>query len=542
MSKQALIYARVSTADGKQDYTRQTTELEALALKHGYKQKDIQTFAESVSGYKTEERLELKAMLELCEKSPTSIGCIYTSEISRIGRNPTQTRTILDKLTDLGIPVYIQSLGQYTLENGKRNMTMNIILQVLLEYANLESETFKLRSKSGLLKSAKSGKAGGGATIPFGYTKDAAGMMVLDMNEVEAVRLIYNTYANGAGTKVLAGILNARGIKTKYQRIMEGNRVIKGGVKAVKNIEWSDVQVYSIITNPLYKGQRQFKGETIQAPAIVTPELWDKCNSIREGKAHRNYLTTYTYLLKDLCTCGKCERNYFAKYKPIEGGDKVYICSSRLKKGGNCGNLGVNINLIESAIYHYLVHNSEKLINIKSLETLKAQLWSKIKNLTDKANVDTRLLKSKHNEKARLLDIYVSGSIDKVTFNEKNERITTEAKNIRTRLEVVERDVKETHEAFKKLDAKNTSAKMLTSAKANRNELASLYKEILEKVVIDTPEKDRAVISLKLSLVNKPIQIELDLLGVKRKPMKYQYRVGNSASWIEIKEKDLIQI
>ncbi|MCZ2338186.1 MAG: recombinase family protein, partial [Chitinophagales bacterium] len=96
MSKQALIYARVSTADGKQDYTRQTTELEALALKHGYKQKDIQTFAESVSGYKTEERLELKAMLELCEKNPSSIGCIYTSEISRIGRNPTQTRTILD--------------------------------------------------------------------------------------------------------------------------------------------------------------------------------------------------------------------------------------------------------------------------------------------------------------------------------------------------------------------------------------------------------------------------------------------------------------
>ena len=163
MKKKAAIYARVSTSD-KQDYQRQINELTLIAKEHGYEDENIINFAESVSGYKkNDERIQLSLLQQKIEENPKFFGCIYTSEISRIGRNPYHTRQVIDRWSELGIPLYIQSLKQSTIDSdGNRNSIMNIILQVLMEYANEEAKTFVIRSKSGLLNSARSGKAGGG--------------------------------------------------------------------------------------------------------------------------------------------------------------------------------------------------------------------------------------------------------------------------------------------------------------------------------------------------------------------------------------------
>jgi DNA invertase Pin-like site-specific DNA recombinase len=537
MTKKALIYARVSTSDGKQDYNRQIDELNVICKSHGYKEKDILVFAEALSGYKKEERLQLKALNELVESDPSQIGCIYTSEISRIGRNPTDTRTQIDRWTDLGIPLYIQSLQQFTLDKlGKRNMTMNIILQVLIEYANLEAETFKTRSKSGLLRSAKSGKGMGGIK-PYGYKNDRNGLLVIDTAEAEWVRFIYESYANGQGTLAIAGVLNARGVKTKYKGTKESDRVIKGSLKSVSHIQWSDAQVYGIITNPIYKGERHFKDEVISVTPIVKPDLWNKCNAIRETKSHRNYLTTHTYLLKDLCTCGKCGRNYFGRYKKDE---KVYICTSRIKSGNSCGSYGVNINLIESAIFHYLVKNSDKLSNIQSIEKMKKDLWNKTKTLTDKANVDQKLLKAKHNEKVRLLDLYISGGIDKGLYTERYDKIMAEVETISSRLAVIERDVRETDEALSRAGKSSASGRMLTEAKSNRNELQGLFRQILDRVVVDTLDRNKANVDLYLKVSKKPVHMVLDMSGIKRKEPVYSYSVGKDT--FKVDQKQLLEM
>src|SRR5690606_29185468 len=88
------------------------------------------------------------------------------------------------------------------------------------------------------------------------------------------------------------------------------------------DIKWSDKTVLDIVSNSLYYGARRYKGEIFEAPAIITKELFDKCEQVRESKTHRNYLTSYTYLLKDLIKCGCCGRNFFARYKPTAKGDK----------------------------------------------------------------------------------------------------------------------------------------------------------------------------------------------------------------------------
>ena len=70
------------------------------------------------------------------------------TELTRLGRDPSETRITIDMLTDLKIPVYINSFALKTIDKkGNRDGITNIIIQVLLELGNNEAETFKIRSK-----------------------------------------------------------------------------------------------------------------------------------------------------------------------------------------------------------------------------------------------------------------------------------------------------------------------------------------------------------------------------------------------------------
>ena len=155
------IYARVSTSDGKQSYDRQVDDLARIALQHGYQAEQIDVFAEMVSGYQ-KERPEMNRLLSIISNEQQTYKIIYCTEISRVGRNPKNTREIIDKLTDLNIPLWIDSIKQATIDNGKRNIIVSIILQVLMEFADLESEQMKTRMASGKMKRAKEGKTSNG--------------------------------------------------------------------------------------------------------------------------------------------------------------------------------------------------------------------------------------------------------------------------------------------------------------------------------------------------------------------------------------------
>jgi DNA invertase Pin-like site-specific DNA recombinase len=332
--RQVLIYARVSTNDGTQDYNRQIDDLKSIAIKNGYIENRILVFAESISGFKKkDDRPQLKAMLDLIELNPSEYE-VYTSEISRIGREPSETRKIIDRLSDIGVPVYIQTLDIWTIENGKRNSNTNIILQVLMEYAKVEADTFKFRSKSGMRKSALSGKMGGGKSWAYGYAKDDKGMVVIDEEEANVIREIFEMYKEGNGYRVISNYLISRDIPTRFNKSFDGNKMI--GNKMVKNIKWSDSNIYTILQNTIYYGERKYKDEIIPAPAIISKELFDECTAMRKGKEARNFIGTYTYLLKDVCKCGKCGKNYFGKYKVDKYGDKVYTCASKISKDGSC--------------------------------------------------------------------------------------------------------------------------------------------------------------------------------------------------------------
>ncbi|CAC9972885.1 recombinase family protein [Flavobacterium panici] len=522
------IYARVSTIE-KQDYKRQISDCKT-AIGNLYTEDNIEIFAEQISGYKENEaRPQLSKLLSIIENDATYFSKIYCTEISRLGRDPRATRSLIDNLTDKKIPIFITSINKQTLdENGERDSTMNIILQVLMEFADSESKTMKKRSKSGLLQSVINGNAGGSKNLPYGYTKDENKKLIIDDEEAEIIKEIFNLYKQGNGFKAIANILNFKEVPTRTQKAF-GNQLMKYKTeKTADKVTWTDVAIDKIIKNSIYYGQRRFKGNLYPAPAIIEEQLFRECNEITATKTHRNYLTTYTYLLKDLLICGCCGRNYFAKFKPVEGGDKVYICSSRLIKGGNCGNIGVNISLLESAIYEEFI-SSGRLANY--IQMNKVDIFEELKTKISTLEIDLKIAQSdvakKENEKKRLLDLYLADKIDSNAFEKKQSEINQSEFELTTKIDLLKEEIFQNKKILDKQSDKQTTTQMLIDAKDNRTELKTLFNQFISRIIINKLDAKTVLASVFITYGGKeighPIKLFLNIRGLISRPMKYEY-------------------
>lgn len=525
--KRVAIYARVSTNNGTQDYQRQIDDLKKIIYALGYTDDQIDIFAEKISGYtKKDERIELKRMLSIIESDNHYYETIFCTEVSRLGRNPRETRETIDMLTDYCVPIYIQSLGRATLDvNGKRDFIINIVLQVLLEFANAESEQMKSRSRSGLLRSASSGKAGGSKHLPYGYTKDSDKMLIVDHEEAVIVREVFQMYLQGSGATVISNILNSRNIPTRYNKSYAGQTIHFNIKKSADTIKWSDKTVLDILSNPLYKGKRRFKGQLFTAPAIVSEELFDKCQDLRNDKTHTHYLTSYTYLLKDLIHCGCCSRNYYARYKPALEGDKVYVCSSSIGNNSRCENRGMNIMLLETAIYDQLLKSDAVLKYISNGHQIKKQLENDIQVLNYQLESETSLLVPRQSEKDRLLKIYLSGAIDEETFTTQNETIKNQITANENRIKIIEKDLKLKKKSLSKHTGETATRKMLQEAAYNRSELQIIFRQLIHKVIINDLNQRFILATIYIQVdgvvLKNPLLIVIDKISIRKKELKY---------------------
>lgn len=157
--KTAVIYARVSSTNDRQDTSRQIEDLKRFANSQDIEV--ISIFEEHISGAKKlEERQVLTTCLEYCRKK--SIDYLLLSELSRLGRSTLQVLRSLDILHEAKVSVYIQNLGLYTLQpNGEVNPIASIMVTVLAEMANIERSNIQYRLNSGRANYiAKGGKLG----------------------------------------------------------------------------------------------------------------------------------------------------------------------------------------------------------------------------------------------------------------------------------------------------------------------------------------------------------------------------------------------
>ncbi|GAB3202186.1 DNA invertase Pin-like site-specific DNA recombinase [Pontibacter aydingkolensis] len=147
----SVIYTRVSSQE--QSTSRQINDLRKV---EGFEA--VKVFSEKVSGFskKMEERAQLQAMLKYVAES--EVEAIMVHEISRLGRNTHETLTLLKKLEEQRVRLYIHNLG-ITLNAGNPadDIFSKLIVTIVSDLARLESEQLSTRIKSGIVERKRKG-------------------------------------------------------------------------------------------------------------------------------------------------------------------------------------------------------------------------------------------------------------------------------------------------------------------------------------------------------------------------------------------------
>jgi site-specific DNA recombinase len=525
--RKCAIYVRVSTANGRQDYERQKNELIEIAIKDNYKRKDIEIFADNISGYKYDDRDSLLKLREKINENPQYFGCVYVSEISRLGRNPKNTRNLIEEFTELRVPIFIQSLNERTLDkNGGRNFAINIVLQVLLEYADLEATTFKIRSRSGRIQKVKEGKVGGGKYYPYGYTKGENKLLIIDDEEAKVIKRIFSLYVDGFGIRAISHILNSENIPTRSKKSFPDQIFKYNTPKVGSNVKWSDKQVHDILKNPIYKGQRRFLGLLYDAPSIISEDIFNRCNFLLQNKTNRNSYKEYTYLLKELLKCGVCGRNYVGRYKIETKGEKVYKCSSTLKKGESCSNWGVNIELIESIIFRIILNSPKAIKTITNEKELIKGIKNDIQLLEAKLNIEKEQLEKTLKRKKKLLYLLLD-ELDQDLLIIKDE-IENQIIDHNSKIIVFEQKLIEKNQTLLELKSKDNSKTEFLKKSTDRVKLHSVFKQLISHSIINFLNKDLILVTTYFKIGNEvltiPLKILIDLTEFRKKVKSIKYK------------------
>ncbi len=547
--KKIAYYVRVSTRD-KQDFQYQIKALDKYVRSTGFKPTDTNriVYKEKESGYK-DDRPELEKLLKDIQSNHSLYDCVYVTEISRLGRNSKTVRYALEIFKDCKTNLYIKQLGIRLLDSeGKVNAYGNIVLSIFIELSDAEARAFKERSIDGIRSGVMEGHASGGRFLPYGYRKEGK-MLVVDPEEARVVKMIFDLYKSGLGFKVIAGILNNKAIPTKSQKALGNKEINSKNGRLAKDVRWSDKTVDDILANTMHIGQRRYWGG-VKNRSKATPEVFEmkgptllddhsifhECMEIRRTKSHKNSLTVYEYLLKDRIVCGKCGRNYFAKFKPTPHGDKVYICSSRLNKRGNCGNVGLNISLIESAIFHEIVQTDSIVKYIGNQDNIKKQLEFDLMNLENTQEAGRTRMQELEREINATLDLQIEAKARNTVkllsrYSSKLVDLQNEETNLQNLLDKTATRLAKVTYALEQRTSIESTTKELVRQATDRTKLRAIFLQLVHKVVIIAVDSDTVLadVFIQLNGVVLPttLKLFLDTSGMRFKEKKYRYRAAS---------------
>lgn len=288
-----------------------------------------------ISGTKTESRTEFNRMLVDCEAG--KIDIILTKSISRFARNTVDLLNTIRRLKELGISVrfekeHIDSLT----EDGE------LMLTLLASFAQEESRSISDNVKWGTRKRFEQGIPNGRFQI-FGYRWEGD-QLVIQPDEAEIVRLIYNNFLNGLSAESTEKQLEEMGVKS-YKGQHFSNSSIR---QILRNVTYTGNLLFQkeYVTDPISKKSKINRGELPQYwiennhEAIIPMETYQK---VQAEIARRRELGVFanwsinTSCFTSKIKCGKCGVSYRRSGKR-QRKDKsevyyVWVCQTYDRKG-----------------------------------------------------------------------------------------------------------------------------------------------------------------------------------------------------------------
>ena len=356
------IYCRVSSDVQLQGYSLQAQELAGIekAKQLGF---DYQLHVDGGKSAKDDDITNRPAITELIRLVDAGeISHLFVTEADRLTRSPELHFKLKVKFIRHHVLIHTLS-GDIDYSDFDQEFMGD--LKALL--SRRENGLKSARSIRGMALAVRKGKWIG-KILPYGYTKDSNGIMIVDPEESEVYKMMVNWFLSGDGSTTIVKKLNSLNIATRGKKVLvNGTHVTNKYTKTrrlVTNAEfqWRDGTVQCILKNPIYAGNRRYKGEIISAPPIIDQPTWDRVQAQFKlnRKYSRNHMTQHRYQLKGLIRCGKCGCNFYGRMKSNE---KTYMCSS--KRTHSCGIRSVNIHRVDKLVWDQVVNSGEYTQKLK---------------------------------------------------------------------------------------------------------------------------------------------------------------------------------
>ncbi|MEA3350738.1 MAG: recombinase family protein, partial [Chloroflexota bacterium] len=298
--QEVILYARVSTEEQASDdhfsIDAQFNEMRAYAEAQGWIVK-----SEFVDGGVTGTRLDrpqLEAAMAMVEAEECDVLLVH--ELSRLSRSSIyETFNILETIGKHGAGFASVKERQFNFADPSSRLFLTILTAMNQYYIDQlrmhTSKAKKERARQGLYNSS---------IAPYGYqhTGGPKDPPIIDKDEVDAVRMIFNQYATGRHTfQDVADIVNDAGYSPRKRKRFSKDTL----TQMVKNRFYMGQVVYgarSDTETKIYDGQHE---------AIVSKELWMRCKQVRDrhSSGSRAVQKPYrVYLLSQLAYCDVCHR------------------------------------------------------------------------------------------------------------------------------------------------------------------------------------------------------------------------------------------
>jgi site-specific DNA recombinase len=318
----AAIYARKSTDDNDRNednksVKRQVERAKAFATARGWTVNDEHVYVDDgISGAEFKNRPALLRMLNRLKE----LDVIVMSELSRLGREQSQTSATLANIYSKGVCVFFYLTGE---ELRFKTATDKFMVSAVSFGAELEREKASQRSRDALERKAQKGYNAGGCVYGYSnhqvFATNAKGEPVRShteyrINEAEAdtVRSIFRMYADGYGLDRVAKALNG---DPRYRELSKqyfgGKQPPAPAAGRRGSGSWSPSSLHAMLRRERYLGvipwgkhrkeldlangtkkrDKQTEYLKIEAPhlRIVPPELWDRVQARLKAALH-----TYT--------------------------------------------------------------------------------------------------------------------------------------------------------------------------------------------------------------------------------------------------------
>ncbi len=480
---------------------------------------------EGISGTSVNKRDSFKRMVADSKKGKFDL--ILTKEVTRFARNTLDSISYTQKLLDNNVGVYFQSDNINTIMPDSE-----LRLTIMASVAQDEVRKLSERVKFGFSRSIEKKRVLGNNNI-FGYRKDKT-KLVIHEEEAKMIRELFEIYSQGEmGFYKISEYFKQKGYKGKNGTPIS-SQTLRRIIRNPKYKGYYRTGTVKVVDYKLHKAQKMPKEEwkvfecKENIPAIVSEELWEKCNNILEKKSasclnrvENKDIFKSRYAFSGLIYCKEHEgEEHMPGYNRISGSKRsnkpAWGCSRYITYGlKRCESPIIQeselIEILKVVLNKFLSNKKEIIEDLLS----KYKKYNFTKDFEiEIANIENNI-NAIQSKKDKLLELTIKSLLSDEEFYKRNEELNQE-------IQREQEKIKELKEEKEKLSSIEDNMKQIKGAlekeiKIDEN-IEDLIKLLVDKIYVSKVNGDRKHIKLEIYFkIGEPITLE----GNLRKKQEY---------------------